>query len=333
MDQGDRFCARCGAPNTAAGASLQVAQPSVEQDRRLVTVLFADLTGSTELVEQLDAEAMRGVLEGFFAALATEIRRFGGTIDKYAGDAVMAAFGAPIAHEDDVDRALRCALAMQQAIGSLNERAARDRGVQLSLRVGVNTGTVVAGPLTSEVQRAYTVVGASVNVAQRLQTKANGGEIVVGAATHRQSYQRFAFESLGPVEVKGFSEPVLAYRLIGLRETSAALESPGRAPLRAPLVGRDAELARVQETVAAVAADEGRILFITGEAGVGKSRLTAEARRAEASRPMLLREGRATTTGRTTSYAPFLEILRRDAGVADDESEAASCSTWMRTTT
>ena len=284
-------------------------------------MLFADMVSSTELAERLDPEDMRGILESLFDALATELRRFGATIDKYAGDAVMATFGAPVAHEDDVARALACGIAMQDAVSRMHELGDGGDRMRVGIRIGISTGPVVAGPLESQVQQAYTVVGDTVNVAQRLQAMAHRGEILVEELTHKLAYQRFAFESLGQVRVKGRSASLLAYRLVGVRtQTAAGVSSSASAGT--DLVGRDAQLAAVREAVATVAGGTGRVVFVTGEAGVGKSRLVAEARRAEAQRPMLFREGRTTSGGQTTSYGPFIEILRQDAGINDRDTEA-----------
>ena len=163
------------APTTGGGPSLQVtSDPSVDlsENRRLVTVLFADLSGSTPLGEQLDPEDLRRILTSFFAALAREIQRYGGTVDKYIGDAIMAVFGAPVAHEDDAERAISAALAMQSAIAQLNDDLERRHGTQMELRIGINTGEVVAGLLAGDVQGAYTVVGDTVNTAQRFESAA-----------------------------------------------------------------------------------------------------------------------------------------------------------------
>ncbi len=157
------------------GPSLQVAAgPSIDlsETRRLVTVLFADLSGSTTLGEALDPEDLRRILASFFSALSREIQRFGGTVDKYIGDAVMAVFGAPVAHEDDAERAISAALAMQTAIGHLNDDLERKHSMRLSLRIGLNTGEVIAGLLAGDVQGAYTVVGDTVNTAQRFESAA-----------------------------------------------------------------------------------------------------------------------------------------------------------------
>jgi adenylate cyclase len=203
---------------SAAGASLQVSLPlrDLVEERRHVTVVFADLSGSTAMASRLDPEETREILRSCLTALARRIQRFGGTVDKYIGDAVMAVFGAPVSHEDDPERALRAALAMREAIDELNTELQRDHGVTLSLRIGVNTGEVVAGVIAGDVQAAYTVVGDTVNIAQRLEVAANPGEIVVGASA-RSAVHGFDFEELSPLTVKGKERPLTAFRLVGAK--------------------------------------------------------------------------------------------------------------------
>ena len=208
----DRFCASCGSslevavtsaePLTARSASLQVADAAIAalgEGRKVVTILFADLSGSTALGERLDPEELRGILGSYFNELARQIRRYEGTIDKYIGDAVMAVFGAPISHEDDAERAINAALAMQQSIGHLNDDLSRQHGVRLALRIGINTGEVVAGLLAGDVQTAYTVVGDAVNTAQRFEAAAPLGEILVSADTRRLAIHSFEFEQTAPL--------------------------------------------------------------------------------------------------------------------------------------
>src|SRR5919197_4434969 len=197
----DRFCASCGTPIAAANApapsvapraiesaSLQVPDvgaAALGEQRKVVTILFADLSGSTPLAEKLDPEDLRRILAAYFNQLARQIRRYEGTIDKYIGDAVMAVFGAPLSHEDDAERAVHAALAMQQSIGKLNDDLDREHGVRLALRIGINTGEVVAGLLGGDVQSAYTVVGDAVNTAQRLESVAPLGGVIVSETTRR----------------------------------------------------------------------------------------------------------------------------------------------------
>lgn len=280
-----RFCPNCGAPVSGvqqptpaqpaavqSGPSLQVlADPTIDlsENRRLVTVMFADLSGSTPLGERLDPEDLRRILGSFFSALAREIQRFGGTIDKFIGDAVMAVFGAPVAHEDDAERAVGAAIAMQAAIGQLNDELERRHGVRLFLRIGINTGEVVAGLLASDVQGAYTVVGDAVNTAQRFESAAPLGGILVSETTWRQTRQTFEYEAPTEVTLKGKAEPQPAHRVLSRRE--GTLDAPST-----PLVGRDGELARLRRLLADAVDGHGARVHIGGEAGVGKSRLLRE---------------------------------------------------------
>ncbi len=303
------------------GPSLQVdgdARPR-EEERKVVTIVFADLSGSTALAERLDPEDTRRILTAFFNALSSEIVRFGGTIDKYAGDAVMAVFGAPVAHEDDAIRALRTSLAMQEVIARLSDDLERERSIRLSLRVGVNTGLVAAGSMSGS-QRVYTVVGDAVNTAQRLESAAGAGGILVGAATRRLGTRAFEFEPVEPLRVKGKAEPLVAFRLLGPRIEAPAL-------LRSAMVGRDAELAVLLAAVGDVGRGEGRIALVTGEPGIGKSRLLAEVRRGSVERGVAVLEGRALSMAQGISYLPFIEILKSDAAISEDEAPASS---WHR---
>ena len=282
-----RFCPHCGTPVVAerqaqappsqlapAGPSLQVApNPSVDlsENRRLVTILFADLSGSTLLGERLDPEDLRRILTEYFGALSREIQRFGGTVDKYIGDAVMAVFGAPLAHEDDGERAINAALAMQDSIGRLNDDLERRYNRRLSLRIGINTGEVVAGLLAGDVQSAYTVVGDAVNTAQRFESAAPPGGVLVSQSTWQLTRRTFRFEPIKPLVLKGKSEPQSAYRVTGLRQQEVELAAT-------PLVGRAEDLAQLQRAIDSALQGNGQSIHIAGEAGVGKSRLVREFR-------------------------------------------------------
>src|SRR5438270_7346423 len=177
------FCMSCGTAldGAPAPAAREEEQAAPSEERRTVTVLFADLSGYTSVSEQLDHETVKALTERCLTRLSAEVERFGGHVDKYIGDNVMALFGAPIAHEDDPERAVRAALGMQGAMGEINEQLAETHGVTLALRVGVNTGEVVAGAVGD----AYTVVGDTVNVAARLQSAAERGTVTVGERTMR----------------------------------------------------------------------------------------------------------------------------------------------------
>ena len=279
----DRFCGSCGTPLSDAAtapasqqssASLQVgghAARLLGEQRKVVTVVFADLSGSTTLGERLDPEELRRILAQYFSTLAGRIVRYEGTVDKYIGDAVMAVFGAPVSHEDDAERAINAALAMQAAMVGLNAELERAHGVRLALRIGVNTGEVVAGMLAGDVQAAYTVVGDAVNTAQRIESAAPLGEVVVSAATRRLAIHSFEFEELEPVRLKGKADLVTPYRVVRRRYEEVA-------PDATPFVGREPELALLREAVVEAVMGRGRVIEVTGEAGVGKSRLVGEFR-------------------------------------------------------
>ncbi len=251
---------------------MQVASgPSIDlsETRRLVTVLFADLSGSTTLGEALDPEDLRRILASFFSALSREIQRYGGTVDKYIGDAVMAVFGAPVAHEDDAERAITAALAMQAAIGHLNDDLERKHGMRLSLRIGLNTGEVIAGLLAGDVQGAYTVVGDTVNTAQRFESNAPLGGVLVSETTWRLTRLAFQFEAPTELRLKGKAEPQKAYRVLARRLREVELPAT-------PLVGRAQEVGRLQSVLGQAVAGRGRLVHVAGDAGVGKSRLLRE---------------------------------------------------------
>src|SRR5207253_1325303 len=237
--------------------------------------LFADLTDSTPLGERLDPEDLRNYLTDYFAATSRHIQRFGGTVEKYIGDAVMAVFGAPVAHEDDAERAIDAALAMHEAVKLLNDDLERKHGVRTRMRIGINTGEVVAGLLTGEVQGAYTVVGDTVNTAQRFESAAPHDGILVSEPTWRLTRRAFDFEQIPPLVLKGKAEPQKAYRVLGRRYSD--LDSAAT-----PLIGRTSELGKLKDQLALAADGSGSLLHVTGEAGVGKSRLLREFRAAVA---------------------------------------------------
>lgn len=263
---GARFCHHCGSALPAA-ATLPAAE------RRIVTVLFGDLSDFTAWSEDLDPERVGAVTDRVLAALAGAVKTFGGHVDKLTGDGIMAVFGAPVAHEDDAERAVRAALSMQRAVRRVLDDE-RGGGAPLGLRIGLNTGTVVAGV---QAGIEYTVIGDTVNTAARLADAAAIGAVYAGDRTASSTRRLASWRALRPLRLKGKREPVEAFELLGL------LDAPGtRSGLgdEAPFVGRDAELARVSGRLAEIAdRQEPRVVVFTGEAGLGKSRLAGEVER------------------------------------------------------
>lgn len=273
------FCPRCGARLGTAeppGPASVEGEEAGEADRRPVTVLFADLSGFTALSERLDPEEIRAFQHDLFRQMAEAVERYDGFIEKFVGDAVMAVFGAPVAHEDDPERALRAALAMREGLRALNHRWERRFGTPLSLHVGVNTGPVVAGNIGSAAGGAYAVTGDTVNTAARLQAAAPPGEILVSRATFRLTRPAFAFEPAGELALRGKAEAVPVHRLLvalGAPRSARGLEGHG---LAAPLIGREDELGQMLAAFDRTLRGRAQVLSLMGEAGAGKSRLIRE---------------------------------------------------------
>ena len=234
-----------------------------------MTVLFADFAGFTELADQMDPEELQVLVSGIFEDLAEEAIRHDGTIEKFIGDAIFVVFGAPVAHEDDPQRALRTALAMQRVFADHAARVKKERGVEFGLRIGIHTGMVVAGAVRSVAE--YGVMGDTVNIASRLQSVAGPAEIYVTQTTFRLTNREFSFREVGPIELKGKDKPILAYALIGERtDVRPSIE------IAAPLVGRWMELSRLDLAYQSARLGRTEVVLIAGEPGIGKSRLASE---------------------------------------------------------
>jgi class 3 adenylate cyclase len=285
-------------------------------ERKVVTVLFADLAGSTELAQRHDPEQLRQLLSAFFEEMSQQIRSFGGTVEKYAGDAIMAVFGVPKVHEDDAERAVRAALAMRESLLQLNPVFEQEYGARLELRVGIATGEVVAA---TDERSEMLVTGETANLAARLQSAGSG--IVVSEATHRFLASLLDCRRLGPLSLKGFGQPVTAYEVSGLRTLDAAPRGvPG---LSSPVVGRDAEAATLRQAVEELQRGRGQIVFLLGEAGIGKSRLKMELREALPDGVRWL-EGRCQAYTQSTSYAPIIQLLRAALGLGPSDAQVVA---------
>jgi class 3 adenylate cyclase/tetratricopeptide (TPR) repeat protein len=316
------FCPGCGAPAPAGarfcpacGAELAQAAP-VPQRRKLVTLLFCDMSGSTAMGERVDAESVREMMFSYFHEMRSAIERHGGTIEKFVGDAVMAVFGIPTAHEDDAMRAVRAAWEMQQRMPALNDELERRYGSRIALRIGVNTGEVIAGDAST---RETMVTGDAVNVAARLEQTATPGEVLLGEPTFRLVRPLVEAAAVEPLELKGKSESVPAYRLTAVAGGTTA---PPR-PRGTALVGRDAELEALFSSLERVC-EERSCLAVTllGEPGVGKSRLTEEFLAGVGEATLL--SGGCLSYGEGITFWPLAQVVHGATGVRDgDSSEEA----------
>src|SRR5919197_894075 len=297
-------------------APAEQAVLALPEERRQVTVVFADLSGYTAVAETMDPEAVKSLVERCLRRLGEEVERYGGRVDKYIGDNVMAIFGAPVAHEDDAQRAVRAALGMQGAMAEINESLGASHGVNLALRVGVNTGEVVAG----SVGDGYTVIGDTVNVAARLQSAAQPGSVTVGERTYRATREAIAYRPLEPLTLKGKAEPVPAWEAVGV----IAAQPARRAAFgETPLVGRTDKL-ELLESVYDRVERGGRphLVTVIGQAGVGKSRLRLELQRRLEARENAptFREGRCLPYGSGIVYWALGEVVRAEAGIVDGDT-------------
>ena len=312
-----RFCSACGSVLNSDGQSNGTSTVPSEERRR-VSVLFADIVGYTTVAERLDHESVKALTARYLSRLALEVERYGGYVDQYIGDNVMAVFGAPIAHEDDAERAVRSAWGMQGAMVELNRAAAEDFGLELALRVGVNTGEVLAGRIGEE----YTVVGDAVNVAARLQGAAPVGGILVGEATRRATGEGVVYGRLGALPLKGRAEPVIAWQVQEMKDGSALRAARGA---RTPMVGRQPELAQLVKLCDRVARERrAHLVRVIGEAGIGKTRLVGELERRLKRRvpPTHFLRGRSSGFGSEAVYGPLAEMLRSECRIVPEDDGA-----------
>lgn len=339
-----RFCMNCGQPvgtstptEDARLTRLAAATPAplaekmrsahLSGERKVVTALFADVVGSTSLAEQLDPEDWTSIMNRAFDRISPLIYRYEGTIARLLGDAVLAFFGAPVAHEDDPVRAVRAALEMLEVIREYAAEVKSQYGIEFAMRIGLNTGPVVVGDVGSDLKFEYTAMGDAVNLAARMQSAAQPMTVLIAENTYRFVAPVFECEDLGLIEVKGKADPVRVYAV------QAAKAQPGRlrglAGLESPMVGRDTELGALKQLSATTCAGLGRAAVIIGEPGLGKSRLISEWKAAmqAVETPTLWVEGRCLSYGQGLAYHLLLDVLRSllniPATSAEPETHAA----------
>lgn len=353
---GFRFCGQCGASLQAAQAPVARPAPdavpaakaapaadfqsrltsytpkhlaekilkgrsALEGERRLVTVLFADVAGFTSLAEKLDPEEVHQIIDRCFELITAEVHRFEGTVNQYTGDGVMALFGAPIAHEDGPRRAVHAALGIQQALRDLSKELQGQKGLTVQMRMGINTGPVVVGRIGDDLRMDYTAVGDTTNVAARLQQSARPGSVLVSEATQRLVSGYFETLDVGELSLKGHA-PVKAFEVLRPRGRRARLDTVAGWQLT-PLVGRERELNTLRDLFREVKAGRGQVVFIAGEAGIGKSRLLLEFRRAlaQAEEDATWLEGRCISFGQSIPFLPAVDQYRENFRIEEADGE------------
>src|SRR5919107_168169 len=309
--EGARFCLNCG---NQLGAQVRV-----EGERKHVTVLFADVVDSTGLGGGVDPEQVAEIMNGAFAFLDASVTKYGGTVARLLGDAIIAFFGAPVAHEDDAERAVRAGLDIQAAAREYAEEVRRDYGVDFQVRVGINTGLAVLAAVGDEIRTEYTAMGDTTNLAARLQSAAEPGSVLISADTYHLVKQLFELRPRGGAMVKGKSAPIVTYEVLAPRVVPGKVR--GLEGLASPLVGRAAEFELVNDKLNEVREGRGAFVAVIGEAGVGKSRLLAEvSESAKSGLQVTWLEGRALSYEQAVTYYPWRQVIRGAIGAKEGEA-------------
>jgi class 3 adenylate cyclase len=297
---------------TALPASLadKMRAAPVTGERKPMTAVFADVVGSTALAEGMDPEAWTGIMNRAFELMSSAVYRYEGTIASLIGDGLLAFFGAPVAHEDDPERAALAALAMVDAIGEYRSYLTAARDIDFQIRVGINTGEVVVGKVGSDLRYEYSALGDTVNVAARMEAAAPPGGVLVTAETHRFIAALLRTEDRGEISVKGKSAPVRAFRVLGRKAVPDAIR--GLAGLSSEMVGREAQLDELARELVALEAGRGGVAVISGEPGIGKSRLLAECRRLATAgeRAIGYAEGQCVSYGHNLPHHLIVDLMR-----------------------
>jgi class 3 adenylate cyclase len=297
---------------------ILTSRAALEGERKQVTVLFADLTGSTELIRDLDPEAAQRLLDPALRHMMDAVHRFEGTVNQVLGDGIMALFGAPIAHEDHALRACYAALAMQAAMQRYADEVRRTHGLTLQLRVGLNAGEVVVRTIGNDLHMDYSAVGQTTHLAARMEQLATPGSILLTAATLRLVEGLVQVNALGQVPVKGLAEPVEVFELVATSAIRGRLRAATARGLTR-FVGRDTELGQLCQALERAGAGHGQVVALVGEAGVGKSRLVHEYIRAHQTQGWQVLESAAVSYGKATPYFPVLELLRHYCHVEEND--------------
>jgi adenylate cyclase len=339
IEAGEKFCGGCGAALATGGAKPPISSPvapaplladkirqakaTVEGERKQVTVLFADVKGSMELAEQLDPEEWSRIMQRFFTMLADGVERFEGFVDKFTGDGIMALFGAPIAHEDHAQRACYAALHLRDELKRYADELRLSRGIDFSVRMGINSGAVVVGKIGDDLRMDYTAQGHTVGLAQRMEQLAEAHTICLSEATAKAVAGYVTVRDLGPAKIKGAAEPVHVFELAGMSTRRTRLEV-ARARGLTRFVGRDAEMDVLEAALARARAGNGQVIGVVAEAGTGKSRLCWEFAEHCRATGMRVIEGRCAPYGKNVPLLPILQIFRHYYGITEQDSEQSA---------
>ena len=328
---GAKFCDECGAPVSDGrpvtpphlAERILADRSRLEGERRTVTVLFADAKGFTPISEQIGEEEAYGLVQGCTQRMVDAVHRYDGFVNQFAGDGIMAIFGAPIAHEDSARRAVAAALDMQEDLEVYAaEVKRRHPAVACAFRVGLNTGPVVVGTIGDDLGMDYTAVGDTTNLASRMEEMAEPGSVYLTDHTYRQVVDFFECESLGPQPVKGKSAPVAIYKALRPKAVRTRFEAATRRGL-SPFVGRERELTVLTDFLAHAEAGGGQVVLVAGEAGIGKTRLMLEVRRRLVDRDVAWIGGQCISYGEGIPYLPVIDLIKSAFGVVDEDDDAA----------
>jgi class 3 adenylate cyclase/tetratricopeptide (TPR) repeat protein len=293
---------------------------SMVGERRVITMLFCDVKGSTAAAEKVDPEIWTDIMNGAFEYMIRPIYKYEGLVPRLMGDAILAFFGAPITHEDDPQRAVLAGLEIQEGIKPYAEEIRLKHGLEFGLRVGINTGLVVVGEIGSDLRMEYTALGDAINLAARMEQTAQVGTLQISDETYKLVAPFFEVQSLGGVEVKGKSEPVQTYRVLRVKSTPGQLR--GLEGLSSPLVGRDTHLALLKDRLKDLDQGKGSVVAVVGEAGLGKSTLIAELRKSTEGSRCIWLKGESLSYTRSITYYPWRQVIRQSVDARDEDSPA-----------
>src|SRR5713101_7514179 len=340
VEAGSKFCDGCGAPLATTPApgpgpsrfaspesytpahlaeKILTSKSALAGERKQVTVLFADLKDSTELIRGLDPEVAQRLLDPALHHMMDAVHRFEGTVNQVLGDGIMALFGAPIAHEDHALRACYAALAMQAAMRAYTEEVRRVHVLEMRIRVGLNSGEVVVRAIGNDLHMDYSAVGETTHLAARMEQLATPGTIRLSAATLRLVEGLVQVTALGPVPVKGLAEPVEVFELLGASHLRRRLQAAAARGLT-PFVGRQHELAALHQALAQAQAGHGQVVALVGDAGMGKSRLVHEVLHSHRTQGWHVLESASVSYGKATPYFPVMDLLKRYCQIDDGDA-------------